>query len=71
MTDTQNQQVLRYLKTGLELSPALAWRDLGIARLAARVFDLRRQGHPIERRMVKRADARFAVYRLPCDAQPE
>lgn len=64
MTATQNERVLRYLETGLELSPALAWRDLGIARLAARVFDLRRAGHPIERRMVRRADCHFATYRL-------
>lgn len=61
---SQNAKVLRYLETGLELSPALALRDLGIMRLAARVFELRRAGHPIERRMVTRADATFAVYSL-------
>lgn len=46
-TQSQNQAILRYLKTGQEISPRKALRDFGSLRLAARIYDLKRQGWPI------------------------
>jgi hypothetical protein len=45
---TQKERVLWYLRTHGELTPAEAERELGIGRLAARIYDLRQEGHRIE-----------------------
>lgn len=45
---TQKERVLWYLRHHDELTPAEADRELGIGRLAARVYDLRQEGYPIE-----------------------
>lgn len=49
MTDTQCSRLLKALKAG-PVDPLLAWRDLGIYRLAPRVLDLRRAGYEITRK---------------------
>jgi hypothetical protein len=45
---TQKERVLWWLKNEGELTPAEAERQLGIGRLAARIYDLRQDGHSIE-----------------------
>ena len=48
MRDTQTDRVLRHLR---EVGPLTAWeamRDYGIMRLAARMWDLKQDGHTIE-----------------------
>jgi len=45
---TQKERVLWYLRRHDELTPAEAESDLGIGRLAARVYDLRKDGYTIE-----------------------
>lgn len=45
--ETQNQQVLGYLKTGKVITPLDALDMFGCFRLAARVYDLRMRGWPI------------------------
>jgi hypothetical protein len=45
--NTQNKRLLNYLQENDGLTAMGAWAELGIARIAARVFDLRKQGYNI------------------------
>lgn len=45
---TQKQQVLDYIKQFGSITPLEAFADLGITRLAARISDLRHDGHEIK-----------------------
>lgn len=45
---TQNQRLLRYMEEHRVIDPLTAWRELGIYRLGARIYDLREAGHAIE-----------------------
>jgi hypothetical protein len=53
-TAAQNKRLLTHLREHPIIDPLTAWRVLGIYRLGARVFELRRGGHNIvtERREV-------------------
>jgi hypothetical protein len=66
--ETQNQQVLAYLKTGKEITPMDALRMFGCFRLAGRIYDLRQEGWPItcERREVK-PNIRVGFYSMDMD----
>ena len=46
--NTQNARLLAYLRVHREIDPLTAWRELGIYRLGARIYDLREAGHSIE-----------------------
>lgn len=45
---TQRERLLDYLKSHGRINPLEAWTNLGIYRLSACVFDLRKDGHKIE-----------------------
>lgn len=47
MSETQNLQVLNYLKTGKILTPIEALDMFGCFRLAARIYELKDNGWPI------------------------
>lgn len=71
---TQRQLVLDHLRRGESITQFQALRDYGIQRLAARVHELRQDGHPVEDRTVevRRAHggtARVSEYYL--DSEPE
>lgn len=61
---SHEQKIIDYLATGRGLTPLQALRKFGCLRLGARVYDLKRGGHRIESKLVKRGDARVAEYRL-------
>jgi hypothetical protein len=62
---TQCQKVRYFLKRHGTIDPLTAWKKLGIYRLGARVYDLRKQGMPIvTTRKRTRGGAQVAVYRL-------
>jgi len=44
---TQDQRLLDYLKDNKHIDPLQAWQELGIYRLSACIFRLRKQGHNI------------------------
>jgi len=44
---TQCARLLDYLRHHKSINPLQCWSLLGIYRLSARVFDLRKAGHPI------------------------
>ena len=48
MTVKQIEQILEYLKTGKTLTPIESLNMFGCFRLAARVFELKKRGWPIE-----------------------
>jgi len=45
---TQNERLLGYLAAGMPIDPLRAWTELGIYRLGARIFDLRKLGYDIK-----------------------
>ncbi|MGA0207632.1 MAG: helix-turn-helix domain-containing protein [Ilumatobacteraceae bacterium] len=63
---SQNYRILTHLRTGKPLDPWQAIDRYGCMRLAARIAELREQGHPIEREMVtnKKTGKTWARYRL-------
>lgn len=74
----QTERLLDWLKTGKTINPLTSWRALGIYRLGARIFDLKEEGHTIEREIVKVYNSwgepcRVAEYRLitSADASPQ
>jgi len=50
---TQRELVLQHLRQGEPITQFQALRDYGIQRLAARVHELRQDGHPVEDRTVE------------------
>jgi hypothetical protein len=44
---TQNQRILEYIEEFGSITQLDALNDLGVMRLASRISDLRRLGHPI------------------------
>ena len=65
----QNERVLKYMKDFGTITQLQALSDLGVMRLGARIYDLKRAGHMISRRMVTRKNrygeaVSFAEYRL-------
>ena len=61
---TQTQRILIYLKTGKSLTPIEALQKFGCFRLAARISDLRRDGHKIWTNYVQKDKKIFAAYKL-------
>ena len=45
--NSQNKQILDHLKRGIDITPMSALRLYGCFRLAARIHDLRADGHDI------------------------
>lgn len=75
-TRTQAQLILARLKRGERLTPLDAQEDPDIRcmRLGARIYDLKREGHDIQSRMVKTPSGKHvAEYWMPFEqaAQPE
>ena len=62
---TQSDAILAYLRTGAELDPMTCLQKFGCARLAARIYDLRRQGVQIAERTVRNGRKHWSAYRLP------
>ena len=44
---SQKQMVLDYIREFGSITPIDAFRDLGVTRLAAKIFELREDGHDI------------------------
>jgi hypothetical protein len=60
---TQEARILAELNAGYPLTPLQVWKRYGCLRLGARVYDLKRKGYAINKRMVKtRSGAYVAEY---------
>lgn len=60
----QNELVLADLRAGRVVTPAGAMADHGIMRLAARVLELRKDGHNIVTEQRKTGSKVYAAYRM-------
>lgn len=63
-THNQKHQILSHLQTGARLSPIVALHEYGCMRLAARINDLRSEGHVIRTDIITDGDKRWAEYKL-------
>ena len=61
---SQNMVVYDYLASGGRLTHRKAMNRWGIARLAARINELRNEGVPIETRLITKGGSRYASYSL-------
>ena len=66
---TQNERILRHLQDVGQITSMEAMQDYGIMRLASRVNDLRKDGHPIITEVVEGRNrygekTRWAQYRM-------
>ena len=62
---SQNEQILQHLRAGRPLTPYEALDAFGCFRLAARVEELRRAGHPISVEKVTTGQGKkVAQYRM-------
>ena len=65
-TQTQEQQILDYLESGLSLTAYGALTKFGCLRLSGRIHRLRERGHDIRTQMVELNNGkRIARYTLP------
>ena len=64
MKESQNKQVLAWLKSGQTLTQFQAASYFGIYRLGARIHDLKRLGHPIKSELQFNGSAHWSVYSL-------
>ena len=60
----QNKRILKFMQRGNAITPMSALKMFGCFRLSGRVYDLRRDGHKIERTMKRRGRRNFAEYRM-------
>lgn len=65
---SQNELLLCRLRKG-PITPIEALREIGVFRLAARVYDLRCKGHEIHSFTVEREGKEFAQYLLVREAK--
>lgn len=64
-SQTQSAQILKALKNGERLTHLDAEKRFNCLRLGARIYDLKQQGHKIERRMIVVPSGKcVAEYRL-------
>lgn len=64
-SQTQNSKILKALLNGERLTQLDAYTRFNCTRLGARIYDLKQQGHKIERRMIVVPSGKcVAEYRL-------
>jgi Helix-turn-helix domain len=61
---SQNQRILNYLQKGKSLTPITALNKFGCFRLAARIADLRKEGHTIHTDTITKNKKTFASYKM-------
>ena len=65
---TQNQNILIDLQEGKKISPLSALQDYGCMRLAARIWELRQDGHDIQSVPVTKGKTTWVEYNMAEDA---
>jgi len=61
---TQTETILAHLQSGGSITPIDALRDYGCFRLAARIKEIRDEGHPVEMVWETDGEKRWARYSL-------
>ena len=52
-TESQNKRLAKYLRDGGKVNPLTAWEKLGIYRLSARIFDIKKLGLDVKGDLVE------------------
>ncbi len=63
-TDSQNNKILEWLKSGHSITPIDALKMFGCFRLSGRIHFLKSKGHDIKTNIVEMNDKKFAEYTL-------
>jgi len=58
---TQTEQIFKHLSEGKRLTALEALDRFGCFRLGARVYDLKKQGYDVKRRMVETVSGRWVA----------
>jgi hypothetical protein len=61
---SQKQNILEYMETGVPISAITAINRWSCFRLAARIHDLRRDGHKVRTHIEQIGRAKYAIYSL-------
>ncbi len=61
---TQNQKIFVALQQGKTISPMTALREFNCMRLAARVYELRKEGHIIDSIQKSNGNATWVEYKM-------
>jgi len=61
---SQNEQVLKYLQRGKQLTSWEAITMWGITRLSGRIYDLRQRGVKIVSTSIRKGSEHFSSYRI-------
>jgi len=61
---SQRLAILRHLSTGRSITTMEAFEKFHCTRLAARIAEIRSEGHSVSAEMVKMGGARVARYRI-------
>lgn len=64
MAKTQCEMVLEWLQKHGRITSLEAMVELGVGRLASRIWDLKKEGYPITMTMVYKNRKRYGVYTL-------
>lgn len=62
--NSQEEDILAWLKIGHKITPLDALERFGCFRLGARIWQLKKYGHDIKTTMVEKNGKRFAEYSL-------
>ena len=61
---SQKQRILEAMEQGYGISPALAVENFACYRLAARIYDLRKDGHKVKETRARFGKVQYSVYSL-------
>lgn len=73
---TQTKKILRHIEEYGSITPLEALQEYGIMRLASRMCDIKRAGHPVQRVTETAKNrygepVRYARYTIPADTRKE
>lgn len=61
---TQNRRVLGYMRQHKSITPLTALSRLGVMRLGARIWELKRAGHSIDSTLIASGNRHYSRYTL-------
>lgn len=61
-TKSQRESIAKHLQSGRAITALEALRKFGSLRLGARIYELKREGMPIQKLMVRRGEKVVASY---------
>jgi hypothetical protein len=62
--ESQSGRILKHMQEGYGITPITALNKYGCFRLAAVVFDLKKEGHNIRTTIIRENNKKFARYKL-------